>query len=73
MFTALTVDGKGKRELSASLLVVPGQSNLFQDIRQLGDGAGLGRYRHLDLNIDSPTRGYHLFEHGIVKISNVHI
>jgi hypothetical protein len=73
MFTALTVDGEGNREISASLLVVPGQSNLFQDIRQLGDGAGLGRYRKLDLSIDSPTWGYHLFEHGIVKISNVHI
>lgn len=73
MFVALGLDKQGKRDLRSTMLVVPGQTNLFQDIRELGEGAGLGRYRRLDLNPDSPTHGYHLFEHGIIKLSNVHI
>jgi hypothetical protein len=73
MFTAFTLDGQGKRQLAATLLVVPGQTNLFQDIRQFGDGAGLGRYRHLELDPEDPRHGHHLFEHGTIKLSNVHI
>lgn len=73
MFTAVTVDKQGTRGFPATLLVEPGKTNLFQDIRQLGEGAELGRYRRLDLDPDSATHGYHLFEHGIIGLTPVHI
>lgn len=73
MFVAVTVDKQGKRSFPQTLIVEPGKTNLFQDIRALGEGAELGRYRRLDLNPDSQTHGYHLFEHGIVKLHQVHI
>ncbi len=74
MFVALGLDKQtGKRDLRSALLVLPGKTNLFQDIRALGAGAELGRYRRLDLNPDSSTHGYHLFEHGIISLTPVHI
>lgn len=47
----------------------PGEE-LFHFIRDFGAQAELGRYRRLDLDIDSPTVGHHLFEHGTVQITN---
>lgn len=73
MFIALGLDKQGKRDLRSTLLVLPGKSNLFQDIRQLGEGAELGRYRRLDLDPESKTHGFHLFEHGIVRLSAIHL
>ncbi len=73
MFVAVTLDKQGNRGFPQTLIVEPGKTDLFADIRALGTGAELGRYRRLDLNIESTTHGYHLFEHGIVKLHQVHI
>lgn len=72
MFLALSVK-EGKRELLLTDLAEPGTVDLFAFIRDFGLRASIGRYRRLDLNIDSPTHGFHLFEHGIVKLASVHI
>lgn len=72
MFLALSVKD-GKRDLLLTDLVEPGKVDLFSFIRDFGLRANIGRYRRLDLNIDSPTHGFHLFEHGIVKLASAHI
>lgn len=72
MFLALSVKD-GKRELLLTDLVEPGTVDLFAFIRDFGLRADIGRYRRLDLNVDSPTHGFHLFEHGIVKLAPTHI
>lgn len=73
MFSALSVETNGKRNLVQFNLVLPGKTNLFEDLREIGKSADIGRYRRLDLDPDSPTHGHHLFEHGIVKLSHVHL
>jgi hypothetical protein len=72
MFLALSVKD-GKRTLLLTDAVVPGTVDLFAHIRNFGLQANIGRYRRLDLDPDSPTSGFHLFEHGIVKLASAHI
>jgi hypothetical protein len=72
VFIALSVKD-GKRNLLLTDAVVPGTVDLFAHIRDFGLQANIGRYRRLDLNIDSPTHGFHLFEHGIVKLASAHV
>jgi hypothetical protein len=72
MFLALSVKD-GKRSLLLTDLVEPGKVDLFAFIRDFGLRSNIGRYRRLDLDIDSPTHGFHLFEHGIVKLASAHI
>lgn len=72
-FMALSVDSQGKRNLLLTDVVVPGTVDLFRFIRDFGLQANVGRYRRLDLDVDSPTHGFHLFEHGIFKLASVHV
>ena len=62
-----------RRKILLTDAVVPGKVDLFRFIRDFGLQANIGRYRRLDLNVDSPTHGFHLFEHGIVKLASAHI
>lgn len=71
MFTALSVESNGKRNLLQSNLVLPGKTNLFEDLREIGKSADIGRYRRLDLDPDSKTHGFHLFERGIVRLASI--
>lgn len=68
-FRALGHKVNGARRWLLADSIIPGQSDLFHFIRDFGNRAGLGRYRRLDLDPDSNSHGYHLFEHGIVKLS----
>jgi hypothetical protein len=58
-------------EVIAVTLATPGKTDLFKALRDTGAVADFGHYRHLDLDVDSPTHGFHLFQKGKVKL--VHI
>lgn len=51
------------------LVASPAFIDLYTLIRQFGVEAGLGRYRRMDTDPDSPTIGLHLFQRGSVKLS----
>jgi hypothetical protein len=69
LFTALNQD----RDLVLTGSVVPGETDLFRFIRDFGtQHAKIGRYRRLDLNPDSQSLGFHLFENGTVKIDRIY-
>lgn len=52
-------------------LATPGEDDLYVFLRTIAASASLGRYRTFDMDLESPTCGYHLFESGFVKIATV--
>jgi len=67
-FLAFGPHADGRQKIVGADSVVPGEADLFAFIRDFGAKAGIGRYRRLDPDPDSPTHGQHLFERGTVSL-----